>query len=870
MGFDCVEGGKMLYIKQKEYVYNKSYSHVKFQNVLYSLLQGTALFLIVVGLLGGLWESFQIAFSDKVFFYEDSSVVKVNDLYEKISSSCSVIVTFKEAWGNIAKYCIIVTLGFSIFQSRKGKSIIAILYSLATIVISWRHKEEIFCGGRYIVESFLGFYNAYFGTKLTCTNVAEIDTIWVGEATLCAAAILVILCGMEIFFFHSAKVSLILFVLECSIIFIVGLVPHTFYSCITILGIVIVWALGKNQESLNVCKNKGRIVVERAYSEKVGIQNVIFVVIMALFVFSFITKNLLTPCFIWFENHREFSTAIKDIGNLQPENVISRVEQIVDSLTEEKPGEDGMGMSGGKLGRAESIKGNGEIDLVVTVDGKYRGYIYLKGYAASVYKGNAWSQVSSVVSTDYETLADSKMLRKKIMLYNLGASSTEIKVTVERTKANAKYSYIPYFSVIDSSETQYYLNGWIKGDGESVKEYVTFPLINPNELIRVFKDISSDWKVEDLESSSMKEMLSICLEYPEELETIKTDFMLFLERYNVSNFGALTELIKEYLASKATYSLSPGVTPKDRDFVEYFLTEQKKGYCVHFATSAAILYRMCGYPTRYVEGYLARVNSKGVAEVKNNTAHAWVEVYLDGFGWIPVDVTPGYSWGEIPNNDGLEENSSEVVDETIEGTKEKEDSGNLVGNIIPGENSSHTGSHNNWGGNHNSNQTGNDGQSGGNSSNQKQIDFWLLCKQIFMVILKNLAPILLVLLFMWLIIWIRSYILLSQRRKRISMGSNRHIVLSLYEFTCKLASKQDIFMDSEGSAEEMHQKLVSCKIEQIEQWKQIVQKAYFYPKPITKEERLLVVGIYQTIYDIAKEKRNGANKLRFVYCYPEI
>ena len=56
-----------------------------------------------------------------------------------------------------------------------------------------------------------------------------------------------------------------------------------------------------------------------------------------------------------------------------------------------------------------------------------------------------------------------------------------------------------------------------------------------------------------------------------------------------------------------------------------------------------------GVPCRYVSGYCAKEdsfksgeNDEDICEVKDSQSHAWVEIYLDDFGWIPVEMTPGY------------------------------------------------------------------------------------------------------------------------------------------------------------------------------------------------------------------------------------
>lgn len=855
----------MLYIKQKEYVCNQSGSHGKVQDVIFALLQGIALYLIIVGFWGGLWSEFGLKMPKSIVITGESVRYIGKQLSETVSSGCSVALEWENLLKSIAICCIITTVGFSVVSKRKWQSVVAVLDSIAILFLASLHRDEIFRGARYIVESFLKLYNIYFGTNLTCMNVSDIDIIWAGEATIFMAAVLILLCGIDIFVFQSIKISIGLAAIQCAIVFIIGQVPDTLYIGEMALGIVIVCFLGKTKEPLSMCNKKGHVVLERSYGKKVGIQNVCYVVILAFCIFFAITKTVLTPCFIWFENHRDLSTIISDIGKLEPENLMSKVEDVMDSIKKEKPGEAGMGMSGGQLGQSESVKGNGETDLIVTVQSPYYGYVYLKGYVASVYEGDCWTQLSSFTSVDYDKLSSTKQLRN-ILKNVLGKEYSEVQVTVERVNADAKYTYIPYASIIDESKKQYYLNGWIKGDGEHIKEYTVFPLYSPSEILSAMKMMASDFRVGSLEGCSLEEMLSECLKYPKELEAVKEDFMSFIDASDQENFAVLTQRITEYLHTKATYSLSPGVTPEGRDFVEYFLTEQKKGYCVHFATSAAMLYRMCGYPTRYVEGYLAKVNSQEPTEVKNNTAHAWVEVYLEGIGWIPVDTTPGYSSENIPNNDRneSEEENTTVTEENNEsisqGNTSNENSSDIHNTDKPddSENLGNSGLIDNIG-----------NQSGEDPSVKNTVDWEAIIQNKLLPILRKIVMGILIILSIWLIILIRSYILLNERRRRICNGSNRQIILSLYEFTCRLASKKKIFLDAEGDTEEMQKKLISYEVETLEKWKQIIQKAYFYPSPMTSKERELVMDVYQSIYEIVKSEKLGDLLLRFIYCYPK-
>lgn len=122
-----------------------------------------------------------------------------------------------------------------------------------------------------------------------------------------------------------------------------------------------------------------------------------------------------------------------------------------------------------------------------------------------------------------------------------------------------------------------------------------------------------------------------------------TDDMDFRERYEASVTAA--SRTAELLSAWAVYDLNAPAMEPGEDFVEHFLTEGR-GYCVHFATAGAMLLRMQGIPARYAAGYVAELNSQGYSRVLDSDAHAWVEIYLDGYGWYPVEMTPGYGGGE--------------------------------------------------------------------------------------------------------------------------------------------------------------------------------------------------------------------------------
>ncbi len=72
------------------------------------------------------------------------------------------------------------------------------------------------------------------------------------------------------------------------------------------------------------------------------------------------------------------------------------------------------------------------------------------------------------------------------------------------------------------------------------------------------------------------------------------------------------------------------------------LEDTAAGTSYQYATVAALALRYYGIPTRYAEGYTVSAGAGAVTTVTAACAGAWVEVYQDGVGWLPLELTPGF------------------------------------------------------------------------------------------------------------------------------------------------------------------------------------------------------------------------------------
>lgn len=100
--------------------------------------------------------------------------------------------------------------------------------------------------------------------------------------------------------------------------------------------------------------------------------------------------------------------------------------------------------------------------------------------------------------------------------------------------------------------------------------------------------------------------------------------------------------IELYLKAHYAYTLDLRGDPGD-DPLAYFLFTRRAGHCEYFASAMAIMLREIGIPSRYATGFLpGEFNDIGGDYIiRASDAHAWVEVYFPGYGWMTFDPTPG-------------------------------------------------------------------------------------------------------------------------------------------------------------------------------------------------------------------------------------
>ena len=298
------------------------------------------------------------------------------------------------------------------------------------------------------------------------------------------------------------------------------------------------------------------------------------------------------------------------------------------------------GLSSGRLGGVNSVRLDYNPDLNLTFVPYTESRIYLRTYVGSDYEPyrNRWNQYQ-----EPGTLTE-KAYKKAYE--NDKTSGAKARMVMENIEAPAGV-YLPYYSL----DLDHYL---ITSRRQT---YDYYPQVSQAEVPE------EKWQ-------NLKQWLNVPEENRETIRNIIREVGLSGE--DVS--GAVSRLA-QYYQENIPYSYQPGATPHNKDFINYFLGENKKGYCAHFASAAVLIFRELGIPARYCEGYA--LDSDEIAEegkilydekvsdyydgynpmpqkavvsvdLTDANAHAWVEVYERGRGWQVADVTPAASTDEEP------------------------------------------------------------------------------------------------------------------------------------------------------------------------------------------------------------------------------
>ena len=407
------------------------------------------------------------------------------------------------------------------------------------------------------------------------------------------------------------------------------------------------------------------------------------------------------------------------------------------------------GVTRSRLGQSKYVRLDYQTDLVLkTMVERGEGSIYLKAFNGSFYKDEYWETIREhkentvsledygLVESDIENLTE-KLLgdykdenwygdypdyagaEKKIEIANIGATSSVLYVpNYVSGNISGLYKMVNDDEMIGGLPRNYVSTIWytpVKNIGTVDSFRNNIAEMNKASYESAVEEniLETDFPELETERRYSEYVHDVYMEVPKEnIEVIRE----FCKQYNLdSSSEDIVEKVAAIFEADYEYTLMPGKTPKNKEFVNYFLSETKKGYCTYFATSATLIFRYLGIPARYAGGYVLQgadfasgtaiditdnvYNALGVDEnnkeesyrdlidrekeiysdwtysrngleggvypfglseyeIDDSSAHAWVEIYIDGFGWLPVETTPP----SYETDDKEEEQNSNLMD----------------------------------------------------------------------------------------------------------------------------------------------------------------------------------------------------------------
>ena len=302
---------------------------------------------------------------------------------------------------------------------------------------------------------------------------------------------------------------------------------------------------------------------------------------------------------------------------------------------------------------------------------------YLRGFTGCNYTGTGWTEADTAglwANRDLFYWLHQKAFYGQELLgdaaealgseADLGEKNT---IQIKNLNGNAKYCYVPYELQSEQStmlratmdaqkigDAGILTQGW---KGSRSYSYEAFPnqITNyPKYAAALLEEDSlseagKDYKV--LESYYNEFAYATYLSIPAEINASLSSILGQPEMEEGERHMDYAKAKQNILyALTASYKDTSELAEKweGSDFISDFLELSKEGYSVHFASAATMMFRYYGIPARYVEGYLITpedvksMQADETYKVDETHAHAWVEYYQDGVGWLPFETTPSY------------------------------------------------------------------------------------------------------------------------------------------------------------------------------------------------------------------------------------
>lgn len=312
-------------------------------------------------------------------------------------------------------------------------------------------------------------------------------------------------------------------------------------------------------------------------------------------------------------------------------------------------------------GELTGDKRNVQNDIALEVSMSNPKATYLRGYVGESYTSDRWSALPYATYKESRNLMfwldneDFNGLGQLGQADSLVNDTNTIDIQIEVKDANKKYAYLPYeYSGENESLLNWYDSYITNGNFGRMKSYE----------FKAYENATGSWTdtAGKLFTSSADEKISEYLKDESWFNEFVYENYTYLSTKEISlmqeyigdrgdqreghiEYSTAIKKVRDYLNQNFIYTQDPGLS-QDAVMEDFF--KNKKGYDTHFATAATFMFRYYGIPARYVEGYLVtpedvkNAGEDGQMSISQQNVHAWVEIYIDGIGFVPIEVSPEY------------------------------------------------------------------------------------------------------------------------------------------------------------------------------------------------------------------------------------
>ena len=582
--------------------------------------------------------------------------------------------------------CAVFSLIFSfMYMSQKAKIGVYLGILFSVIVGGLKYFVIINSGLNALVNNIL----KYIDTKKTLPFLREYTVMYGDEYTAMTVTLCVLAVALMMFvnIFVSERMSLLALFLLTFPAVQSGMYFEFEQSKVALFCIILSWALTAGVKFTNAyngltekAESDGKIKNHtHFYSFRANPQSVseiaavwlVFVIAASALIFSFKSG----------EDEIKINLPTNSIKTSTERTVKNFLSYGFSALFSKES--DGSGV--GELANTRSISFDGKTDLEVTMVNYRVSRVYLRSFAGFNYNPTALRWDNDGIDFDEtKTVFDtSALLLKNDFTTAAKSCRSEHKIKVKVTDPTLLIQglNVPYYSVTDSALNKKF-DFYITAGSSKEQQEQTFTCYT-NDYIQ------SDYSflLENVEDEKERAALEESLETQElyaksygltvpgnNLETVKN----WCEKYSIPHAAIASkngkqiitnreEIINRVISALETdyeYTLKPGKVPYREDYINYFLNANMKGYCQHFASAAVMILRYCGIPARYAEGYAINntdfysgdtLNDENYKDwltasydtdvlvkklnVTDAFGHAWVEVFVEGFGWQPAEAT---------------------------------------------------------------------------------------------------------------------------------------------------------------------------------------------------------------------------------------